>query len=65
MPFVLDASVTASWCFRDEAAAAADAAMDRLPQDPAAVPALWWFEVRNILIRERAARTYRKRSVGR
>ena len=24
--------------------------MDRLPQDPAAVPALWWFEVRNILI---------------
>ena len=50
MPFVLDASVTASWCFRDETAAAADAAMNRLPQDHATVPALWWFEVRNILI---------------
>ena len=50
MPFVLDASVAASWCFRDEAAAAADAAMNRLPRDHATVPALWWFEVRNILI---------------
>lgn len=50
MPFVLDASVTASWCFPDETAPASDAAMDRLPQDHAAVPALWWFEVRNILI---------------
>ena len=28
----------------------ADAAMDRLPEDHAVVPALWWFEVRNILI---------------
>ena len=24
--------------------------MDRLPQDHATVPTLWWFEVRNILI---------------
>ena len=50
MPFVLDASVTASWCFVDEAAQAADAAMDRLPNDHAVVPALWWFEIRNILV---------------
>ncbi|MDE0459571.1 MAG: type II toxin-antitoxin system VapC family toxin [Chromatiales bacterium] len=50
MPFVLDASVTACWCFPDETAPASDAAMDRLPRDHAAVPALWWFEVRNILI---------------
>ena len=50
MPFVLDASATASWCFDDESAAAADAAMERLPADHAVVPALWWFEVRNILI---------------
>ena len=50
MPFVLDASVTASWCFEDEEASVADAAMDRLPEDHAVVPALWWFEIRNILV---------------
>ena len=50
MPFVLDTSVTASWCFDDEAAQGADAAMDRLPSDHAVVPALWWFEIRNILV---------------
>ena len=50
MPFVLDASVTASWCFDDESAQGADAAMDRLPSDHAVVPALWWFEIRNILV---------------
>ena len=50
MPFVLDASVTASWCFDDEAAQGADAAMVRLPSDHAVVPALWWFEIRNILV---------------
>ena len=50
MPFVLDASVTASWCFEDEEASVAEAAMDRLPEDHAVVPALWWFEIRNILV---------------
>ena len=50
MPFVIDASVTASWCLRDEAAPTADAAMDRLLEDEAVAPALWWFEVRNILV---------------
>ena len=49
MAFVLDASVTASWCFEDEEAPVADAAMDRLPEDHAIVPALWRFEIRNIL----------------
>ena len=50
MPFVVDASVTASWCLRDEAAQTADAAMDRLLEDEAVAPWLWWFEVRNILV---------------
>ena len=50
MPFVLDASVTASWCFEDEEAPVADAAMNRLPEDHAVVPILWWFEIRNILV---------------
>ena len=48
-PFVLDASVTVCWCFGDVSAPMADAAMDPLPKDHAVVPALWWFEIRNIL----------------
>lgn len=50
MPFVLDASVTASWCFPDEHSAVADAAMDRVLDDEAIAPALWAIELRNILL---------------
>lgn len=50
MPFVLDASVAASWAFRDEDHIASDIALTRLRTDTALVPALWWFELRNILI---------------
>ena len=50
MPFVIDASVTASWCFPDEQSAVADVAMDRLLQDEAIAPALWTVELRNILV---------------
>lgn len=50
MPFVLDASVTACWCFPDEQSTVADAAMDRLLDDEAIVPALWNIEIRNILV---------------
>ena len=41
MPFVLDASVTASWCFPDEQSTVPDVAMDRLLDDEAIAPALW------------------------
>ena len=50
MPFVLDASVTAAWCLRDETAREADVALDRLLDDEAVASSLWWFEVRNILV---------------
>jgi predicted nucleic acid-binding protein len=50
MPFVLDASATAAWCFPDENALADNAAIDRLAHENALVPALWWAEVRNVLI---------------
>jgi predicted nucleic acid-binding protein len=50
MPFVLDASVTATWCFPDEEHETAEAAIDRLDGDEAVVPTLWWFEIRNILV---------------
>ena len=50
MSFVLDASVAACWCFRDEESAVADTAMQRLLEDEALVPALWLLEIRNILV---------------
>lgn len=50
MPFVLDASVAACWAFDDEDHPAAALALERIRDDEARVPALWWFEVRNVLI---------------
>jgi predicted nucleic acid-binding protein len=48
--FVLDASIVGSWCFHDEHDARADAAYDRLFDDRARAPILWWFEVRNVVL---------------
>jgi predicted nucleic acid-binding protein len=50
MSFVLDASVTAAWCFPDETSQMADAALNRLSDDEALTPGLWWAEIRNILV---------------
>jgi predicted nucleic acid-binding protein len=50
MPFVLDASVTASWVLEDEGDPASDVAFERIRSDPAWVPLIWWFELRNTLI---------------
>jgi predicted nucleic acid-binding protein len=50
MAFVLDASICAVWALTDESDPLADHAMARLVHEPATVPALWWFEVRNVLI---------------
>ena len=50
MPFVLDASIVACWAFADEDHPVAELALERIRTDEARVPALWWFEVRNILI---------------
>lgn len=50
MPFVMDASVTACWALRDEDAGIAGAALERIRNDQAIVPALWWFEIRNVLL---------------
>jgi predicted nucleic acid-binding protein len=61
MPLVIDASVVAAWHFPDERSAEADAILVRLESDRARMPALWWFEVRNVLlIGERRSRTARK-----
>jgi predicted nucleic acid-binding protein len=48
--FVLDASICAVWALTDESEPLADRVMARLALEPATVPALWWFEIRNVLI---------------
>jgi predicted nucleic acid-binding protein len=50
MAFVLDASITACWAFQDEDHPDASLAFARMRSQEAVVPALWWFEVRNILV---------------
>ncbi|MCY3863652.1 MAG: type II toxin-antitoxin system VapC family toxin [bacterium] len=50
MSFVPDASVAAAWVLPDEAASAADQALDRLGQEVAMVPGMFWDEMRNLLL---------------
>jgi predicted nucleic acid-binding protein len=50
MPFVIDASVVGSWLLPDEAHPEALNALDRLKDEEAFVPALLWFEIRNLLL---------------
>jgi predicted nucleic acid-binding protein len=50
MAFILDASVAMTWAFPDEADEAASAILIRLGTEAAYVPAIWWFEVRNVLL---------------
>jgi predicted nucleic acid-binding protein len=50
MPFIVDASVTAAWLMPDENHPLATRTFELLADDHAAAPALWWFEVRNLLI---------------
>lgn len=50
MPFVLDASVTMSWAFQDEATAYTTAVFARLQTDRAEVPTVWPLEVANVLV---------------
>lgn len=47
---VLDCSVAISWCFEDEAAAETDALLHRVRDEGASVPALWRWEVANVLL---------------
>ena len=50
MPFVIDASVAASWLLPDEDDPISGAAYRRLETDDAVAPSLWWVEMRNLLI---------------
>jgi predicted nucleic acid-binding protein len=48
--FVLDVSVTAAWCFADEATPASEALRDSLAEKQAVVPTLWHAETANLLL---------------
>jgi predicted nucleic acid-binding protein len=55
--FVLDCSVTMSWCFEDEVDSYSESVMDKLEGCEAVVPWIWTLEVANALISaERRAR---------
>jgi predicted nucleic acid-binding protein len=47
--FVLDSSVSLTWCFDDERTDATDALLERVVESGAAAPALWPLEVLNAL----------------
>lgn len=48
--FVIDNSIVMTWCFIDEADPYADAVLDNLAEASAIVPAIWPFEVVNVLL---------------
>ena len=50
MTFVADASVAAAWVLPDEEAAIADLALERLGEETARVPDVFWDELRNLLL---------------
>ena len=64
MAFVLDASVTVSWALEDEENAVANLALQRLDAEPAHVPAIWWFEIRNVLLINERRKTINERDTA-
>jgi predicted nucleic acid-binding protein len=50
MDYVLDASVTLAWCFKDEQTPETNALLDKLETVQAFVPGLWSLEIGNILL---------------
>lgn len=48
--FVLDCSISASWCLKDESNDEANKILDRLGEDEAIVPCLWQVEMANVLV---------------
>jgi predicted nucleic acid-binding protein len=50
MAFVLDCSITAVWALADEESALANLTAERLKQEIAIVPSVWWYEIRNLLV---------------
>lgn len=52
MPIVIDASIAAAWCFPDEEPSlGADALALDIADEAVIVPGVFWYEVRNALVR--------------
>ena len=47
---VVDSSVAMAWVLRDEQSARADATLEQVTKIGGIAPALWWVEVRNVLV---------------
>ena len=47
--FIIDCSITMTWCFRDEATEASSRIQERLASETALVPGHWFLEVANVL----------------
>lgn len=48
---VVDCSATAAWVLADEDSEPADAALEVVVEHGALAPALWWAEIRNVLLK--------------
>jgi predicted nucleic acid-binding protein len=49
MSLIIDASVVIAWAFKEQHATA-ERALARIQTEEAIVPALWWYELRNVLV---------------
>jgi predicted nucleic acid-binding protein len=49
MSFIIDVSVAIAWAFKEQHATA-ERALARIQAEEAIVPALWWYELRNVLV---------------
>ncbi len=47
---VVDSSIALTWCFEDEASPETDRLFERVRDDGAVVPGLWYLEVANVLL---------------
>jgi predicted nucleic acid-binding protein len=65
MAFVLDGSMTMTWCFEDERTDATQAVLSRLATESAHMPWIWPFEIANtMLIGERRGRLTQAQSAS-
>ena len=68
MSLIIDASLTVSWYFDDEATPATEAVLDTVSETGAVVPTLWRLEVANAfqsaIRRKRFTASYRDRSLN-
>jgi predicted nucleic acid-binding protein len=68
MSLIIDASLTVSWYFDDEATPATEAVLDTVSETGAVVPTLWRLEVANAfqsaIRRKRLTASYRDRSLN-